>query len=239
MAKDPAFLFYPNDYIGGTMGMTFEEKGAYIELLMLQFNRGHMTSHMIGQTVGQLWDNLKGKFTQDKDGLWYNERLEFEQEKRRKYTESRRNNTSGRNQHSDKPKKEGGHMTSHMENRNEDEIESSGKEESEEKNGIKQRLLVFEKEVRECASVKYPEEMIRKFLDYWSEQNPSGTKFKKELEKTWETTRRLSTWANRAEEFSNSRSKKSEGTSKHLPPIPDNASPYDDYQNREYQSFSR
>jgi len=38
MAKDPAFLFYPNDYIGGTMGMTFEEKGAYIELLMLQFN---------------------------------------------------------------------------------------------------------------------------------------------------------------------------------------------------------
>ena len=48
MAKDPAFLFYPNDYIGGTMGMTFEEKGAYIELLMLQFNRGHMTTHMIG-----------------------------------------------------------------------------------------------------------------------------------------------------------------------------------------------
>jgi len=26
MSKDPAFLFYPNDYIGGTMGMTFEEK---------------------------------------------------------------------------------------------------------------------------------------------------------------------------------------------------------------------
>jgi hypothetical protein len=48
MSKDPAFLFYPNDYIGGTMGMTFEEKGAYMELLMLQFNRGHMTTHMIG-----------------------------------------------------------------------------------------------------------------------------------------------------------------------------------------------
>ena len=46
MAKDPAFLFYPNDWLGGTMGMTFEEKGAYMELLMMQFNRGHMTSHM-------------------------------------------------------------------------------------------------------------------------------------------------------------------------------------------------
>jgi uncharacterized protein YdaU (DUF1376 family) len=53
MAKDPAFLFYPNDWIGGTMGMTFEEKGAYMEILMMQFNRGHMTSHMVGQTVGQ------------------------------------------------------------------------------------------------------------------------------------------------------------------------------------------
>ena len=58
MAKDPAFLFYPNDYIGGTMGMTFEEKGAYIELLMLQFNRGHMDGHMIGHCVGQIWERI-------------------------------------------------------------------------------------------------------------------------------------------------------------------------------------
>ena len=35
MAKDPAFLFYPGDWIGGTMGMTFEEKGAYMEILMM------------------------------------------------------------------------------------------------------------------------------------------------------------------------------------------------------------
>ncbi len=58
MSKDPAFLFYPGDYIAGTMGMTFEEKGAYMELLMMQFSRGHMTSHMIDQVVGQLWDKI-------------------------------------------------------------------------------------------------------------------------------------------------------------------------------------
>ena len=46
MAKDPAFLFYPNDWLGGTIGMSFEEKGAYMELLIAQFNLGHMTSHM-------------------------------------------------------------------------------------------------------------------------------------------------------------------------------------------------
>lgn len=110
MAKDPAFLFYPNDWIGGTMGMTFEEKGAYMELLMLQFNRGHMTSHMIGHTVGQLWVKIKDKFIQDDDGLWYNPRLEIEKEKRRTFTLSRRNNKKGVNQHNLKS----GHMTSHM-----------------------------------------------------------------------------------------------------------------------------
>ena len=77
MGADPAFLFYPNDYIVGTMGMTLEEKGAYIELLMLQFNRGHMTNDMIGQVIGQLWDNVQVKFVQDNKGLWFNERLEL------------------------------------------------------------------------------------------------------------------------------------------------------------------
>jgi len=113
MAKDPAFLFYPNDYIGGTMGMTFEEKGAYIEILMLQFNRGHMTSHMIGQLVGQLWESIKCKFIQDEQGLWYNVRLDQEKEKRMAFTQSRRNNIKGLNQHTI------GHMTSHMEDVNE------------------------------------------------------------------------------------------------------------------------
>ena len=114
MAKDPAFLFYPNDYIGGTMGMTFEEKGAYIELLMTQFNRGHMTTHMIGQQVGQLWESIKCKFIQDQDGLWYNARLDLEKERRTAFSQSRRNNIKGNNQHTI------GHMTSHMENENED-----------------------------------------------------------------------------------------------------------------------
>lgn len=112
MSKDPAFLFYPNDYLGGTMGMTFEEKGAYIELLMLQFNRGHMTEHMIGHTVGQLWKNIKDKFIQDPTGLWYNVRLDEEKSKRMAFTQSRRNNIKGVNQHTL------GHMTSHMDNVN-------------------------------------------------------------------------------------------------------------------------
>jgi uncharacterized protein YdaU (DUF1376 family) len=122
MAKDPAFLFYPGDYVSGTMGMTFEEKGAYMDLLMLQFNRGHMNTHMIQHTIGHLWEQVKCKFIQDDEGLWYNVRLDFEKEKRKTFTASRRNNMKPK----DKPSYESTyethmqhHMDSHMENENE------------------------------------------------------------------------------------------------------------------------
>ena len=59
MGKDPAFLFYPNDYIGGTMGMTFEEKGAYMDVLMMQFNRGHMTEHMENENRNRIINREK------------------------------------------------------------------------------------------------------------------------------------------------------------------------------------
>lgn len=44
---------------------------------------------------------------------------------------------------------------------------------------------------------QYPKEVIRAFFDYWSELNKSGTKMRFELEKTWETAKRLQTWASR------------------------------------------
>ena len=38
--------------------------------------------------------------------------------------------------------------------------------------------------------------MLIAFYNYWSEPNKSGTKFLKELQKTWDLSRRLSRWAN-------------------------------------------
>ena len=123
MAKDPAFLFYPGDYVSGTMGMTFEEKGAYMDLLMLQFNRGHMNTHMIQHTVGHLWEQVKCKFIQDNEGLWYNVRLDVEKDKRKTFTESRRNNIKSKNKTVENTSYEShmnNHMKHHMENVNED-----------------------------------------------------------------------------------------------------------------------
>lgn len=181
MSKDPAFLFYPNDYIGGTMGMTFEEKGAYIELLMMQFNRGHMGGHMIGQTIGQLWDTVKVKFIQDSKGLWYNERLEQEQNKRKLFTNSRKNNLLGINQYSHK----GGHKTDHMEDENENVNKS---------NNIDIRSKQFYKKVYDYKDTN--SETKNKFFEYWSEPNKSNTKMRFELEKTWDLNRRIKRWTN-------------------------------------------
>lgn len=123
MAKDPAFLFYPNDWLGGTLGMTLEQKGAYIELLMLQFNRGHMTKDMIGHVLGQeggrIFGQIKNKFQIDENGNYFNARLEEEQNKRKSFVLSRKNNKQGKNQYTKKEGHMRGQMTSHMENENE------------------------------------------------------------------------------------------------------------------------
>lgn len=43
----------------------------------------------------------------------------------------------------------------------------------------------------------YGREMIRQFYDYWTEPNKSKTRMRYELERTWDTKRRLNTWASR------------------------------------------
>ena len=43
MAKDPAVLFYTQDFLVGTMTMSYEQKGKYITLLCLQHQKGKLT----------------------------------------------------------------------------------------------------------------------------------------------------------------------------------------------------
>ena len=48
---------------------------------------------------------------------------------------------------------------------------------------------------------KYGKQMIRDFFNYWTEANKSRTKMRFELQKTWETSRRLATWSSKNNEF--------------------------------------
>jgi hypothetical protein len=87
-----------------------------------------MIGQVLGQTGGQIWDAIKIKFRVDENGNYFNERLEIEQNKRKAYSDSRKNNLTGFNQHSKRGKKQpkksghiGGHVTSDMENENRNE----------------------------------------------------------------------------------------------------------------------
>lgn len=103
--KDPAFLFYPSDFLTGTMAMPFEERGKYITLLCFQHQSGRMSEETIRFLVGSFSDMLRLKFSVDENGLFYNDRLEIEIEKRNSFLESRRNNgrLGGRPKNEEKP----------------------------------------------------------------------------------------------------------------------------------------
>jgi uncharacterized protein YdaU (DUF1376 family) len=124
MAKDPAFLFYAQDWITGTLTMTMEERGQYITILSVMHQTGRMDEKTIRFLVGNVSDNLKAKFSIDKDGKWFNKRLEDEIEKRAKFSESRRKNGSkgGRPKASAKPS--GLPNAKPINNHTEDEIEN-------------------------------------------------------------------------------------------------------------------
>lgn len=89
MAKDPAFLFYSQDFLVGTMAMPFDERGRYITLLCYIHQNGHISEETIRLLVGSFSDILRLKFLQDENGMFYNPRLEIEVEKRGKFMESR------------------------------------------------------------------------------------------------------------------------------------------------------
>ena len=96
MAKDPAFLFYYQDFLVGIDHMTDEQAGQYIKLLCHQANRGTIREqHM--QSICKDEINLKvvsEKFLVDSNGEYYNKRLREETDKRKKYTDSRRKNAT-------------------------------------------------------------------------------------------------------------------------------------------------
>ena len=84
------------------MGFTLEMHGAYLLALLLQFNSGPFSEDKIKNIVGDTWHSISSKF-KEKKGLYYNERLKDEIERRLAYSESRRKNVSKRYNKEDKP----------------------------------------------------------------------------------------------------------------------------------------
>ena len=82
MAKSPAFLFYSDNFLSGTMFFTMEQRGRYITALCAQHLHGHLTLDQLNSITGND-PVINKKFLQDSEGLWFNARLEKEVAKRK------------------------------------------------------------------------------------------------------------------------------------------------------------
>ena len=54
-------------------------------------------------------------------------------------------------------------------------------------------------------SIDYDENVLQAFISYWTEKNKSQTKMRFELQKTWDTKRRLNTWNNNNQKFNSNK----------------------------------
>lgn len=74
MSKDPAFLFYTQDFVTGTMFMTNEEVGVYVRLLCAQHQHGGIIPAPSFNRMSDQFPSVKEKFIETEDGF-FNERL--------------------------------------------------------------------------------------------------------------------------------------------------------------------
>ena len=96
MSKDPAFLFYSSDFLTGTMFLSNEQVGKFIRLLCVQHQKGRLSEkHML--SICKAYDSeIFEMFLKDEEGLFYNERLEIEINKRKSHSEKQRANVMKR-----------------------------------------------------------------------------------------------------------------------------------------------
>lgn len=95
MNKAPAFQFYAQDFLTGTMYLTNEEIGIYIKMLAKQWTDEKIPKKRLGFLVGYDWENLsdelKSKF-EDKGEYVVNKRLEKERDRKERFIERQREN---------------------------------------------------------------------------------------------------------------------------------------------------
>jgi len=70
----------------------------------------------------------------------------------------------------------------------------------ESKPSLETRSLAFKETLRPFIN-KYGVDMVKNFYGYWSEPNQTKTKMLFEMQKTWDTSRRLETWSKRESSF--------------------------------------
>lgn len=99
MAKDPAFLFYPSDYLVGTFLFDFAQKGKYMDILCMLHSKGGYLSEKEIKKILDFNDpsdiEILNKFKKTSDG-YFNQRLLNEIDKRKKHSQQQKENVMKR-----------------------------------------------------------------------------------------------------------------------------------------------
>jgi len=137
MTKDPAFLFYSNDFDSGTKFFSHEQVGMYVRLLIAQHQHGHLTEKQVAIIVSGEPDNeVMKKFSIDEEGKYFHPKLDEVVLKRKKHKTkqieniNKRWNIPNRYQTDTKPNTK----TIPLENENEIENENENENENEREN---------------------------------------------------------------------------------------------------------
>jgi len=167
MEKDFAFLFYVNDWAGGTQWLSRLQRGAYLDLLLYQVHNDFFTldeaKTILGEDFEKCWSSLEKKFIFE-NNKFYNEKMKFILQARKQFTESRRKNRTGKN----RVLNNNISITSEKLMENEDEKE-------------KENIIEIEKENKK---IKIPFES-ENFKNIWSE----WLTYRKEIKKPYKSVR--------------------------------------------------
>ena len=88
MSKDPAVLLYTSDFLSGCSDLTMLERGQFITLLCLQHQKEVLTKKLIELTCGSnISEDVMSRFTKDKNGNYFNKRMDFERKKRKAHSD--------------------------------------------------------------------------------------------------------------------------------------------------------
>lgn len=98
MAQPPSFPFYPADWLLGTLTFSLAEDGAYLRLVMHQWNAGSVPGDDLAavarilrvteREARPIWATISAKFVRGDDGLWRNARVEKQRAEKVRYHEA-------------------------------------------------------------------------------------------------------------------------------------------------------
>lgn len=118
--KDPAFLFYPADFLIECADLDWSERGQYITMLCLQHEHGHLSRKILSLNIPEISNEVLLKFSIDKEEKFYSKKLEILIKKREEHSKKQRENALKRwNKNSMPPD-----MPSHMPNDNQEDAKN-------------------------------------------------------------------------------------------------------------------